>query len=175
MRLEGSETQCLMVAGDRCQTSSLARRASLGFPVCGYRKAMDSVAGANRVGRALSIWACSPSLDSVARAGKVEKIFHSRPTSCLLYAFCDHRWSDPWPRQSFRLRLRCSSSHPAGCGPCALLRRGWAASMCLSSIVSLSLLLRVAVPIVPGSFRLISLASVLQHTVLPSSLHFSST
>lgn len=117
MRLEGSETQCLMVAGDRCQTSSLARRASLGFPVCGYRKAMDSVAGANRVGRALSIWACSPSLDSVARAGKVEKIFHSRPTSCLLYAFCDHRWSDPWPRQSFRLRLRCSSSHPAGCGP----------------------------------------------------------
>lgn len=84
VRLEGSETQCLMVAGDRGQTSSLAGRASLGFPVCGYRKAMDSVAGANRVGRALSIWACSPSLDSVARAGKVEKIFHSRPTSCLL-------------------------------------------------------------------------------------------
>lgn len=42
-------------------------------PCLWYRKAMDAIAEADRVGPALSVWACSPSLDSVARAGKVEK------------------------------------------------------------------------------------------------------
>lgn len=71
------------------------------FPCRWWGKAMES-RRLSTAGWPLSVWACLPLLGSVASARKVEKTFHSRPTSCLLCALCDHRWSGLRPRESFR-------------------------------------------------------------------------
>lgn len=80
-------------------------RPSLGVQILVFLSVVgksDGLAEANsRSGTALSVWACPPYLRSVARAGEVKKTF-SHPTSCLLCAFCDHRWSGLWPCKSFR-------------------------------------------------------------------------